>query len=293
MELREWLIILGLLLVAIIVIDGVRRLKHQRGIPRLDLSKDLDVTDELDEHKRHSQVNWELPNGGARAAGGERSFDDEHDDEVLNARARDVDEPLRRAEAERDDLEPMADDREPAPEPVSDNVHHHPVVERALRNAVPADAMARDTLGRADELIVISVFAREGVFDGTSLLNLMLACGLRYSPDMNVFHRFETEDDYSALQFSMVNAVKPGTFDIEGMDDFSTPGVTFLMPLPGAEDSKSAFEAMLETAMVIVRNLGGELKDENQSVMTAQTIEFARQRVHEFERRWRLHRQQG
>ena len=45
--------------------------------------------------------------------------------------------------------------------------------------------------------------------------------------------------------------------------------------------------------MVLVRNLGGELKDENHSVMTAQTIEFARQRVQEFERRHRLHRYQA
>jgi cell division protein ZipA len=62
------------------------------------------------------------------------------------------------------------------------------------------------------------------------------------------------------------------------------------MPLPGAHDSSAAFEAMVETAMVVVRHMGGELKDENHSVMTAQTIEFARQRVHEFERRHRLHR---
>ena len=110
---------------------------------------------------------------------------------------------------------------------------------------------------------------------------------------MGIFLRYETEDDESELQFAMVDVIKPGTFDLEAMDDFSTPGVTFLMPLPGAQDSAAAFEAMVETAMVLVRNLGGELKDENHSVMTAQTIEFARQRVQEFERRHRLHRYQA
>ncbi|MDX5435285.1 MAG: cell division protein ZipA, partial [Halomonas sp.] len=96
----------------------------------------------------------------------------------------------------------------------------------------------------------------------------------------------------SELQFSMVNVLKPGTFPIEAMDEFRTPGITLLMPLPGALDTAAAFEAMVETAMVIVRNLGGELKDENHSVMTAQTVEFARQRVQEFERRNRLNRYQ-
>jgi cell division protein ZipA len=174
----------------------------------------------------------------------------------------------------------------------SDKVRVHPVLEKALRHDVSAEH-ARETLGAADELIVISVMSRdEEGFSGPALLDLMLACGLRYDREMGVFHRFETEDPESRLQFSMVNVVKPGTFPIAAMDDFRTPGITLLMPLPGAEDASAAFEAMVETAMVIVRHLGGELKDENHSVMTAQTVEFARQRVQEFVRRHRLHRYQ-
>ena len=174
----------------------------------------------------------------------------------------------------------------------SDVVRAHPVLEKALRHDVSAEH-ARHALSHADEIIVISVMSRdEGGFSGTALLDLMLACGLRYSRDMGIFHRFETEDPESQLQFSMVNVLKPGTFPIESMDDFRTPGVTLLMPLPGASDTAAAFEAMVETAMVVVRHLGGELKDENQSVMTAQTVGFARQRVQEFERRNRLNRYQ-
>ncbi|RUR33263.1 cell division protein ZipA [Vreelandella andesensis] len=169
-------------------------------------------------------------------------------------------------------------------------VRTHPTLEKALRHDVNSEH-ARDTLTDASEMVVISVLSREPEgFDGTKLLELIMACGLRYSREMGVFHRFETESFDSELQFSMVNVLKPGTFPIEEMGEFMTPGITFLMPLPGAEDSSAAFEAMVETAMVVVRHMGGELKDENRSVMTAQTIEFARQRVHEFERRHRLHR---
>ena len=169
-------------------------------------------------------------------------------------------------------------------------VRAHPTLEKALRHDVNGEH-AKETLANADELVVISVLSRdpEG-FDGDKLLELMMACGLRYCRAMGVFNRFETESPNSELQFSMVNVLKPGTFPIEEMDEFVTPGITFLMPLPGAVDSSAAFEAMVETAMVVVRHMGGELKDENRSVMTAQTIEFARQRVHEFERRHRLHR---
>ncbi|QEA37921.1 cell division protein ZipA [Pistricoccus aurantiacus] len=184
--------------------------------------------------------------------------------------------------------------RQPAPETSRHaDVAAHPSVEKALRNHVDAGHV-QDTLSNAEEVVVISVLARDPQgFSGTALLELMLACGLRYSRDMGIFNRFETEDPDSELQFSVVNVVKPGTFPLDTMDEFVTPGVTLLLPLPGAADSAGAFEAMFETAMVIVRHLGGELKDEQRSVMTAQTVEFARQRVKEFERRHRLHRYQA
>ncbi|WP_372610072.1 cell division protein ZipA C-terminal FtsZ-binding domain-containing protein [Halomonas sp.] len=190
------------------------------------------------------------------------------------------------------DAEMATQDASPADHSQNDVVRAHPVLEKALRHDVSAEH-ARHALSHSEEIIVISIMSREEEgFSGAVLLDLMLACGLRYSRDMGIFHRFETEDPESRLQFSMVNALKPGIFPIEAMDDFFTPGVTLLMPLPGASDTAAAFEAMVETAMVVVRNLGGELKDENLSVMTAQTVEFARQRVQEFERRNRLNRYQ-
>ncbi|WP_235041451.1 cell division protein ZipA C-terminal FtsZ-binding domain-containing protein [Vreelandella profundi] len=182
------------------------------------------------------------------------------------------------------------DDRGASERESNQRVRVHPTLEKALRHDVNGEH-AKETLSGAEEVVVISVLSRdpEG-FDGSKLLELMMVCGLRYSSGMGIFHRFETESEDSELQFSMVNVVKPGTFPIQEMGEFMTPGVTLLMPLPGAVDSSAAFEAMVETAMVLVRHMGGELKDENRSVMTAQTIEFARQRVREFERRHRLHR---
>ncbi|MDY7117675.1 cell division protein ZipA [Halomonas sp. SSL-5] len=211
------------------------------------------------------------------------------------AAAEDGDDPLfapRRQADEANDAMAVAEEEAVEASRHSDKVRIHPVLEKALRHDVSAEH-ARLTLSQAEEIIVISVMARDDDgFSGTALLDLMLACGLRYDREMGVFHRFETEDPESRLQFSMVNGVKPGTFPIEAIDDFRTPGITLLMPLPGAEDCGAAFEAMVETAMVIVRHMGGELKDEHQSVMTAQTVEFARQRVQEFVRRNRLHRYQ-
>ncbi|WP_251977118.1 cell division protein ZipA [Salinicola avicenniae] len=423
MELREWLIILGLVLVGTIVIDGFRRLQRQRRVPRLDRAtgesgNDAESESDPEAAAREAEVNWELPNGGARVVRPatferhdsepvwpsepkrqERIPDEALKQSILNRKARSsfadmqhnvksamragarrvtesaqrlshrrdeevdvrheepqlahaepaeietpasaapapatpaIDEERLRitavaphdewipvqartqteAEAVAESAEPRAAEETPAPRPVTDRseapqpetasesvepvtrsdvVTPHPAIERAKRHHVSA-ARARETLSHAEEVIVISVFARtEAGFDGADLLNLMLACGLRFS-EMGIFHRYESEAEESELQFSMVNVVKPGVFDLDSMQEIVTPGVTFLMPLPGANDTAAAFEAMLETAMVLVRNLGGELKDENHSVMTAQTIEFARQRVQEFERRHRLHRYQA
>lgn len=69
MELREWLIILGLALVSLIVVDGVRRLQRQRRVPRLDQAgKDLPAakSEEFNDEVKEAEINWELPNGGAR-----------------------------------------------------------------------------------------------------------------------------------------------------------------------------------------------------------------------------------
>ncbi|MFG6159146.1 cell division protein ZipA [Halomonas sp. 1390] len=267
------------------------------------------------EHKRDEKQRREQARAEKAAREAAQRQKAEHEEAVREAERRrreaeevaraDDDDPLftpsRRRHEQAEAPAPHADTplEEPAEAAMDDRparddvVRTHPVLERALRHDVNAEH-ARETLSHAEEILVISVMSRdEEGFSGTALLDLMLACGLRYGRDMGIFHRFETEDPDSRLQFSMVNVVKPGTFPIEAMDDFRTQGITLLMPLPGASDTAAAFEAMVETAMVIVRHLGGVLKDEHQSVMTAQTVEFARQRVQEFERRNRLNRYQA
>ena len=123
-------------------------------------------------------------------------------------------------------------------------------------------------------------------FSGTKLKNLFEACGLQHG-DLDIYHRHEETDTHSPVQFSVASAVEPGTFRPEDMATLSTPGISFFMSMPGPTNSLQAFEFMLETAQCVVRNLGGDLKDERRSVMTPQTIEHCRQRIREFERKKR------
>lgn len=142
----------------------------------------------------------------------------------------------------------------------------------------------------AREVIVINVLAKSGEdFKGPALKKLFEACGLEHG-DMDIYHRHEESDTTSPVQFSVANAVEPGTFKPDDMPALTTPGISFFMSMPGPTNALQAFDFMLETAQAVVRNLGGELKDERRSVMTPQTIEHCRQRIREFERKQRSQR---
>ncbi|MGS2744460.1 cell division protein ZipA [Halomonas sp. LS-001] len=248
------------------------KLKEQRAYEEAQRRREAQALADAQEAERARQAQEQAERLKAQHEAAAADRDNSYDDRFVDADEETLDESYA------------------ADEYYDDVVRPHPTLAKAIRNDV-SGKHAGNTLQSAEEVVVISVMSRdENGFEGAKLLELLMMCGLRYSSHMGIFHRLETEHPESELQFSMVNVVKPGTFPIQEMDEFVTPGVTFLMPLPGSEDSSAAFEAMVETAMVVVRHMGGELKDENHSVMTAQTIEFARQRVHDFERRHRLHR---
>ena len=122
------------------------------------------------------------------------------------------------------------------------------------------------------------------VFNGGDLLDIVLKCGLRYG-SMDIFHRYSDTKGDGALLFSMANMVRPGTFDLDAMDEFTTPGVSLFMTLPIDADSMQSFDLMAETAQAISQTLNGELKDEQRSAMTKQTLEHSRQRIRDFERK--------
>jgi len=135
-----------------------------------------------------------------------------------------------------------------------------------------------------EEVLIINVMAHKGeMFNGADLLDIILKCGMRYG-SMDIFHRHSDTKGEGALLFSMANMVKPGTFDLDAMDDFETPGVSLFMTLPINADSMQSFDLMADTARAISETLGGELKDEQRSVMTRQTLEHCRQRIRDFER---------
>lgn len=133
------------------------------------------------------------------------------------------------------------------------------------------------------QVLSMMVSAREQ-FTGTQLFKLVEACGMEFG-EMDIFHRHEEGKSQGAIQFSMVNGVKPGHFNPNESDTFTTPAVSFFLQMGEPSDLMNAFDCMLATAQCVADNLNGDVKDENQSVIRSQTIEHYRQQVRDFERR--------
>ncbi|HCH32615.1 MAG TPA: cell division protein ZipA [Oceanospirillaceae bacterium] len=157
----------------------------------------------------------------------------------------------------------------------------------ALQEASESKAAQQQvqSLPAVEQVISILVTANDsqGLY-GAQLRKLVEACGLVHG-EMGIFHRFEDGLRLGKTQFSMANMMEPGTFDLQQMDHIHTPGVVFFLGLPTAQDSMKAFDFMLETAQCLASNLGGEVRDDQRSVMRPQTIEHCRQQIRDFERR--------
>lgn len=161
------------------------------------------------------------------------------------------------------------------------------VVQTELFSDTPEDYFQEDEEDaqavEPEEVIVINVMARKDeYFSGKDLLPIILQQGMQLGK-MSIFHKHADGDGNSPIMFSMANIVKPGTFDISQMDEFTTPGVSFFLQLPNSLGNMKCFEQMLKAANHIRETLHGELKDEHRSVITRQTIEHCRQRIQDFE----------
>ncbi len=136
-----------------------------------------------------------------------------------------------------------------------------------------------------DEVVVLHLMAEQGgVFQGDDLLKAVVNNGLRYG-SLKIFHRHVREDGSGDVLFSMANSVNPGTFELNSMGEFSTPGVTFMMVMGDSEDPLGTFDLMLECIHGVNSAIGGELKDQQRSVLSQQTAEHYRQSIMDFNRR--------
>ena len=133
------------------------------------------------------------------------------------------------------------------------------------------------------ELLLIHLMAPDGEqFAGEALLAALRSQGLKFG-EMNIFHRFDPET--RQIQFSVANALEPGSFDLAQISTFVSPGLVVFLQLPGPASPGDAIDSMIRATRSIAEELGAVLKDENMTALTGQTVEHYRERVAEFSRR--------
>ncbi|MHA6493422.1 cell division protein ZipA [Pseudomonas borbori] len=265
--LREWLIVIGIIVIAGILFDGWRRMRGGKGKLKFKLDRSFaNLPDDDSDPDLLSQP---------RVI--DRSHEPSLDEEDLpSMSARELNR-RRSGEPQQGDLNLGLD--EPVPTLLN------PVDEGNSDTAENTGKASSKELPPVEEVLVINVIARDGEgFKGPALLQNILESGLRFG-EMDIFHRHESMAGNGEVLFSMANALKPGTFDLDDIEGFSTRAVSFFLGLPGPRHPKQAFDVMVAAARKLAHELNGELKDDQRSVMTAQTIEHYRQRIVEYERK--------
>lgn len=124
----------------------------------------------------------------------------------------------------------------------------------------------------AERLVVVSVVAEAGAdFEGEALLKAFQHNKLKFG-EHHIYHRLVFRDNREQPVFSVANLVKPGSFPVQAMESFTTPGVTLFLQLPAPLDAVEAFDDFVKTAERLAVELGGELRDEQHQLLTHQAL---------------------
>ena len=143
--------------------------------------------------------------------------------------------------------------------------------------------------GIPPKILQLNILARKGEFGGDGIMNAAKDLGLECD-EMSIFHRLDEEKSDGGPYFSMASMVEPGTFPLQNMSDFRTPGLTLFAQITDRIDGMALFNEMLESTERLAALLDGEIQDESHSDLSKQTIEHIREEIQEHNRQLRLAR---
>ncbi|MGP1956199.1 MAG: cell division protein ZipA [Arsenophonus sp. NC-PE1-MAG3] len=150
--------------------------------------------------------------------------------------------------------------------------HKHPNCEKQQSNLA-------DKANKNDIVVVLHVAALQGqILDGTLLLQSIFQSGFLFGK-REIFHRYIDPCNSEKILFSLVNMVKPGSFEPKSMSNFSTPGISIFMMLPSYGNSAQNFKLMLQAAQRIADDVGGVVLDEQRKMLTPQMIKEYHSRI--------------
>lgn len=156
----------------------------------------------------------------------------------------------------------------------------------ALNSNEPKGELKQDESQEQEviDVLVLNVVGDDDTeLDGARLLPTLLTLGFKFG-DMNIFHRHVDAAGQGPVLFSLANMVKPGVFDIDNMEQFSTTGVSLFMTLPHKSGNMETFNIMLNASAKIAEEFGGQVLDDSRSTLTKQSTQQYIQRIREVER---------
>ena len=134
----------------------------------------------------------------------------------------------------------------------------------------------------SEKIVVLHVVAPAGEpFSGPVIEQMMMELELEHG-DMAAYHFNVKLQDQAHSMYCVLNMVKPGTFDPESMDLFMTPGLIFMLRLPGPEDGLKAFNIMYDHACRFAKFCNGEVLDDRRQLMNDDTLTSLKEHVQLF-----------
>ncbi|MFQ5642342.1 MAG: cell division protein ZipA C-terminal FtsZ-binding domain-containing protein [Thiogranum sp.] len=141
-----------------------------------------------------------------------------------------------------------------------------------MEQVMSGSESGRVTATNSERLLIISVVAPQGgVFSGDALYKSLQNNKLQFD-ERGIYQRVTVSAGRQEAVFGVANLVKPGAFPAEDMRGFSTPGITLFLQLPGPLDPVEAFDDFVHTTERLAVELGGELQDQKQCVITHQAL---------------------
>jgi len=123
----------------------------------------------------------------------------------------------------------------------------------------------------------------EATFSGQDLVSIFTARNYKYGK-MAIFHEVHGNE----IIYSIANMVEPGIFNLDTMDELQTPGLTLFISLPAPLSATVVFDAMLNEAISLSQELGGQLRSDQHNVLTNQRITQIQDELREYERQLKL-----